>query len=420
MVERRLNILGIEPFCGGYRQAMVGLIARHSRHRWDWRTLPARRMHRRLAAAARWFADDLRKRPPFVSRQEQGEQRFFEGQWFADAIGRPRRPAQHGVDVLFCTEAINLGELTRQTPALRSAVPIMYVHDHGTNAIPPDDPEYRFCPRTDGVETTYLFNAANVARDGRGQIWFASEFHAASYLLFIDDQYLSHSGLFSTDPRPAIERQVRVVCPPVPRLSAQAARLSPETEVDRWLIKPSRRRIVARAPAVDSTKMAAIFDRVEQRGETFELILVGTPGESRSLPGVRHQRIDPCDAERIGQAIRASRTYLAVGREAWFDPLAVQALRAELWLLVPGLERDSCYDELVPRSLQAACLHDNSPARVLSQLQTVWHAGPPEAPEEEKRRILANYDPVEAVRKMDDRLERLVREQPGRIPVVQE
>lgn len=418
MVERRLNILGIEPYCGGFRRDLVEMIQRHSRHRWDWRTLPARRMHRRLASAARWFADDLRKRPLFVSHREQQEHRFFEGQWFADAVTRPRRGTQHVLDVLFCTEAINLGELVRQTPTLRQALPVMYVHDHGTSAVPAEDREYRFCPRTNGVETTYLFNAAHASRDGRGQIWFASEFHAAAYLLFLDDQYLSQSGLFAADPRPAIERQLRVVCPPVPRVASQPP-VNCEMDADHVFAQPGRRRIIASACACEAETVGAIFHRVEQRGEAFELVLIATAEESEAFSGVPHLRIDPADSDRISRALRSARSYLAAGRECWFDPLAVQALRADLWLLVPGMERDSCYDEVVPRSLQAACLHDNSPARVLSQLQTVWHTGPPEVPEEEKRGILVNYDPVEAVRRLDDRLERLVREQPGPIPVVE-
>src|SRR5690606_14240344 len=101
---------------------------------------------------------------------------FLEGQWFADAIGRPRRRTQHEVDVLFCTEAINFGDLIRLTSAIRRATPVMYVHDHGRTAVPEEGREYRFCPRTSGVENIYLFNAAHVCRDGRGQLWFASEF----------------------------------------------------------------------------------------------------------------------------------------------------------------------------------------------------------------------------------------------------
>lgn len=415
MVERRLNILGIEPFSGAFRRDMVASITQLSRHRWDWRSLPGRRMHRRLAGAAGWFAEALRKRPPFISPKELSDRKFLDSQWFADTFQKPRRGNQHAVDLLFCTEALNIGELVRQTPLLRQAVPVMYVHDHGAAAVPAQAKEYDFCPRAAGVEMTYLFNAANVARgdqdQDQGQIWFASGFHAAAYLMFLDDLFLTHSGLFASDPRQQIEKQVRVVCPPVPKLTEPAAETASSTSVAQALARPNRRRVIVSAGASDGGAVAALFKRVLTRGEPFELVVIGRFEQDDALPDIPAIRLDPTDTASITAALRGARTYLAIGREPWFDPLAVQALRSGLWLLVPGQDRDCCYDEVVPQSLQAVCLHDGSPARVLNQLQTIWHAGPPELAEEEKQRILTHYDPVEAVRAIDDRLERLVRDQ---------
>ena len=53
----QLDILALEPFYGGARRAMLDTIMRYSRHRWTLLRLPPRRIERRLAAAAHWFAE---------------------------------------------------------------------------------------------------------------------------------------------------------------------------------------------------------------------------------------------------------------------------------------------------------------------------------------------------------------------------
>ena len=370
-MPRPLNILAVEPFCGGHRRRFVELVTRHSRHRWDWRTLAARRMHRRLAQSAGWFADDLDLRPPS----------------FAGERGH--------VDVLFATDALNLGDLLRRAPSLRAAARVLYVHDHGDNAVPRASDEYRFSPKPPGGAAAHLLAAVAACDAPRGELWFASAYHAAAFLIHADEAFLRHQDLLTGDPRQRLEERARIVPPPV----------STDGDAAVSRVKSHRRQVFASAESSDGGAVARLFRRVMDRGEDFDLYTVGPmPG----LVGVPHVEIDPADAAAVARAIATSRTYLAAGRECWFDPWAVRAMRANLWTLVPGQGRETFYQELVPEFLQPACLHDESPSRVLSLLQTAWHGGAPEASEAERTAALLPFEPDTAVAAIDARLDRLV------------
>ena len=384
MSDRRLNILGIEPYFGGHRRAMFELISRHSRHRWDWRTLGPRRMHRRLAAAAGWFADDLDRRPPRFGPDAAGGVQDVGG-------------ARERVDVLFVSEAMHLGDLLRCAPSLAATAKVLYVHDHDVTALPADDPQFHYSPWPPGLEKVYLMAASVMAREPRGQLWFATAYHAAAYLARIDELYRRHAGLFPDDPRAAIEDRARIVAPPVGHLPAVAS-----------AEPPSRRRVLISADAADGTLMGELFRRVLRRDEPFELLTLGTVN---GLGGIPHRTITPTDPTAVAGAFVASRAYLGGGRDVWFDPWAVQALRKNLWVLVPGQGVQACYDEIIPASLQPAMLHDNTVGRLIVGLQTAWHAGRPEVGSDELAAAIGAYDPETAVAEIDERIEQLVEQQ---------
>src|SRR5512140_28188 len=96
----QLDILALEPFYGGPRQVMLETILRHSRHRWTLLKLPPRRIERRLAAAAHWFAEQLSRH------------------W----VGR--------VDLVFTSEAMNLADLHRRVPVLAGKPSSVYFHSN--------------------------------------------------------------------------------------------------------------------------------------------------------------------------------------------------------------------------------------------------------------------------------------------------
>src|SRR5437764_4109172 len=95
-MSTQLDILALEPFFGGARKAMLETIMRHSRHRWTLLKLPPRRIERRLAVAAHWFAEQLTRH------------------W----VGR--------TDLLFTSEALNLSDLYRFVPALLNKPAVVY------------------------------------------------------------------------------------------------------------------------------------------------------------------------------------------------------------------------------------------------------------------------------------------------------
>ena len=99
-MSSRLEILALEPFFGGSRRAMLEAIMRGSRHQWTLMKLPARRMERRLEAAAQWFAEQM-------SRHDFGK-----------------------ADVVFTSEALNLFELQRLVPRLARRPAVVYFHDN--------------------------------------------------------------------------------------------------------------------------------------------------------------------------------------------------------------------------------------------------------------------------------------------------
>src|SRR5216110_1940511 len=133
-MSRQLDILALEPFYGGGRRHMLETLVHYSRHRWTLLKLPPRRIERRLAAAANWFAEH-------ISRHWSGK-----------------------LDVLFASEAINLAELYRLTPSLSKYPSIIYFHDNQLNA--------PASPRGGPVDFINLLTASAAT-----EVWFNSFSH---------------------------------------------------------------------------------------------------------------------------------------------------------------------------------------------------------------------------------------------------
>src|SRR3954468_1412527 len=100
MPHQQLDILALEPFYGGGRRVMLDSVIHCSRHRWTLLKLPPRRIERRLAVAAHWFAEQLT--------------RHWKGR----------------LDVLFTSEAMNLQDLFRRVPSLEKKPSVVYFHDN--------------------------------------------------------------------------------------------------------------------------------------------------------------------------------------------------------------------------------------------------------------------------------------------------
>src|SRR6266496_111651 len=165
-MAKQLDILALEPYHGGARRAMLEAISRCSRHRWRLLKLPARRFERRLLVSATWFAEVL-------SRNEMGR-----------------------VDLVFCSEALNLADFFRLRPDLARRPSVVYFHD---NQLPElsDEP-------VEGPTDLVNLNSAMAA----SEIWFNSLFNLRTFLS-------RASGLVARHP----ELQMRN---PMPRLAAKA------------------------------------------------------------------------------------------------------------------------------------------------------------------------------------------------------
>src|SRR5438552_1485210 len=139
--RQQLDILALEPFCGGIRRTMLDALVRCSRHRWRIFKLPARRMERRLLVSATWFAELLARRN----------------------IGH--------VDLIFSSEALNLAEFLRLRPELAGRPSVVYFHD---NQLP--DPSQQ--PRDEEATDLVNLNSAMAANE----IWFNSLYNLRTSL----------------------------------------------------------------------------------------------------------------------------------------------------------------------------------------------------------------------------------------------
>src|SRR5436190_890249 len=171
-MSSQLDILALEPFYGGARKAMLETIMRYSRHRWTLLRLPPRRMERRLAAAAHWFAEQLSRH------------------W----VGR--------VDLLFASEALNLADLFRLVPELGQKPSVIYFHD---NQLPPVG------ARVESPVHLVNLTSAGVATE----IWFNSLYHLKTFLQKATAVVSKHKELLARNPLPLLTRKAQLMAPPI-------------------------------------------------------------------------------------------------------------------------------------------------------------------------------------------------------------
>src|SRR5580704_6587891 len=171
-MSKQLDILALEPFYGGPRRAMLETLIRGSRHRWTLLKLPPRRIERRLAAAAHWFAEQLSRH------------------WVGN------------LDVLFTSEALNLSDLFRLMPALLKKPSVVYFH---SDQLP--DPNATAQTPLDLVN----LNTAAAA----SEIWFNSLYHLRSFLARADSLVRRHPELSNHSPMAELAGRAQVLLPPI-------------------------------------------------------------------------------------------------------------------------------------------------------------------------------------------------------------
>jgi hypothetical protein len=349
----QLDILALEPFYGGERRAMLDSVLQCSRHRWTLLKLPPRRIERRLAAAANWFAEQ-------ISRHWSGR-----------------------LDVLFASEAINLPELYRLAPRLTEYPSIVYFHDNQLSAPP--------SPRGGPVDVINVFTAAAAS-----EVWFNSLSHLRRFLALATKLVERHPELSTRNPMPRIAANAQVMPPPMDM--AVVARVK-ENHPDRPQRDP--RAIFVETRSADIQLLNDALSELELRGEQFRLVTVGPVDHL----GPRWQRRTVKEDDEVGQILGMLECGLvaSVKRAAAFDYLVTRAILAGCRPVLPDV---GVYTELLPESLHAMCLYplkDEPLADLLMfamEAADSWH--PPDL-----RTTIERYEAINACQLFDDRIEQL-------------
>jgi hypothetical protein len=347
----QFDILALEPFYGGARRAMLQTIRRCSRHRWTILKLPPRRIERRLAAGANWFAAQL--------------VRHFSG----------------NIDLLFTSDAMNLASLFRLVPELASKPSVVYFHENHL-------PEVGSAEH--GPFDLVNLNAALLATE----IWFNSEYHRQLFFERANALIARHSELGNGNPLAAIGEKASVVPPPMD--------LSFIEEVRNYRT-PTRRPDTIFVETRDAS-MDLLNSALENlaRIRSFHLITVGPIDRLKN----DWERTTVREADEVEQALGMlkSRVMLSVKPRATSDYLFVRAMLAGCRPVVPD---DGAYPGMIPDSLAEICMCKQQPDAIAEALADAlddfhWEAHPPDW-----RKSLSQFDAIPASRQVDGRLEQL-------------
>jgi hypothetical protein len=313
-LARQLDILALEPFFGGIRRNMLETLVRCSRHRWMLLTLPPRRMERRLAAAAHWFAEQMSRR------------------------------AMGPFDMLFTCDALNLADLYRLSPSVADHPSVVYFHNNQLPDPSHSDPE-------SVLDLTNL-NTATAATE----IWFNSQYHARSFMEGIDGLVSVHQELQGRNPSDALQAKLQLVPPPVDLTWARelAAQLSLERDPNAVFVE---------IKDANLELLNAALTTLHNEKHTINLYVVGrADGLVDCYP---RQVIAETDVPGQIRALLTASTFVSTRIAAPFDENAVRAMSLGCR---PVLPHTGCYPEIVPRALHTEILYDMSAEALAAQM----------------------------------------------------
>ena len=349
----QLDILALEPFYGGQRRAMLNAIRRSSRHRWTILKLPPRRMERRLAAAANWFAEQLC--------------RHFTGD----------------IDVLFTSEAMNLANLVRLVPELAKRPSVVYFHD---NHLP------EVGSTKEGPYDLINLTTAHSATE----IWFNSTYHLRTFRARAQGLIARHPELTEIDSMRAVSSKAFIVPPPTDLTFTSEVRAYRQPHRD-----PST--IFVETRNADMRLLNAALE-ILSKMRTFKLVTVGPVDRlSEKWP-----RTTVREADEVAQVLGMleSHVFLSVKPAANFDYLFIRGMLAGCRPLVPST---GMYHELIPQTLHESSLYTATAESLAAKLEqaladTQFDHHPPDW-----RKPFAPLDAIAAARSIDERLEQMAR-----------
>jgi hypothetical protein len=359
-MRAQLDILALEPFYGGVRRAMLSAVMRCSRHRWTLLKLPPRRMERRLAAAANWFAEQL--------------DRHFSGH----------------VDVLFTSEAMNLANLYRLVPSLAAKPSVVYFHENNLPSAEAQD---------EGQLDLVNLNTATAA----SEVWFNSTFHLKTFLTRGSALVARHPELTSHNPMGAITHKARLVTPPLDLgyvADVRAAFPPPPSRDGDTIFVETR--------DADVGFLNRALDLLHRSGRKFRLVTVGPVKE---LSGDWERKtIREIDEPAQVLGMMESNVLLSVKPTATSDYLCVRGMLAGCRPVVPD---GGVYPELIPDTLHAATLYQNDPSDMARMLSDALDFGGWASQMPDWRKVFRPFDAINACRTVDERLEELVEAGPA-------
>jgi hypothetical protein len=348
-MSRQLDILALEPFHGGCRRLMMDTIVRHSRHRWTVLKLPARRMERRLTAAAHWFAEILARR----------------------GIGK--------IDAIFASDALNLADLRRLVPTLADKPAVVYFH---ANQLPP--PQGR---QESPIDLINLHSAASAT-----EIWFNSNYHVKSFVAAAGGLIRRHPELAMRNPLPALMEKAHVMPPPVDLAFVH------EIMQSQPVIR-KRRTVFLCTEGSHSALLNTAFRTLDRRGESYNLILVGSP--EHLDPEFPRRAVSENDETAQVLGLLEAGVIVSASPEATADHHVIRALAAGCWPIVPNA---GVYPEIIPDIIHPNCLYDVNADALVSRLLDAWHLGRPEGFERDVLKTLDGFDAINRCKDMDQRL----------------
>jgi hypothetical protein len=358
-MRAQLDILALEPFYGGIRRAMLSAVARCSRHRWTLLKLPPRRMERRLAAAANWFAEQL-------------------GRHYSGPL-----------DVLFTSEAMNLANLYRLVPELASRPSVVYFHENNLPA--PNAVQ-------GGPHELVNLNTATAA----SEIWFNSTYHLKTFLTRGAALVARHPELTMRNPMQAITAKSHLVPPPLD--------LGFVSEVKAALGEPARQpqTIFVETRDADVKLLNWALEMVHSSGRKFRLVTVG-PVKLLSNQWDRTTIREIDDPAQVFGMMQSS-ILVSVKTKATSDYLCVRGMLAGCRPVVPD---DGVYPELIPDTLHAQCLYRNDPGELAVKIAEALDAGGWTSSPPDWRKTFSAFEAISACRTIDERLEDLADAQSG-------
>lgn len=355
----QLEILALEPFYGGPRKAMLDCLIKHSRHHWTLLKLPPRRIERRLAAAAHWFAEQLT----------------------LHAVGR--------VDLLFTSEALNLSDFYRLAPGLVGKPSVVYFH---SNQLPPPDVEEDFAAAAAAAPSILANLSTAVAAQ---ELWFNTAYHQQQFIeragVFIE----RHSQTFTRNPVAEFAQKSRLMPPPTDVYL-------PQEIIKRAPVARDKRTFFINLNGADCDLIDQALATLSQRGEEFKLMTLG-PDHMLSPPWQR-TRVSEISETTVVEAMLKCGLLISAQADPMWDHHLILSMAAGCWPLAPNC---GIYPELIKKPLDERCLYDLTPEGLVALIQDYWELELPVGHVEAMRGMMRRIHPVTAAKAMDDRLSEL-------------